>query len=109
MPKAWPPWWADRLGPHDFFLMGLFSLLDALVGRPLAELLRDIPLKRDIAAALLGSGPLRTVPQLMAAFEKGNWPRISQLAKAEELNEADLSELYIKALQFPAQALSAQQ
>lgn len=42
--------------PNDAFLMGKFSLLDALADQPLDEALRSVDLGGEIAEALLGIG-----------------------------------------------------
>ena len=38
--------------PDRFFLVGLFSVLDAIFDRPLEEILKTLPLAPDIAAGL---------------------------------------------------------
>ena len=60
------------------FLTGLFSLMDAIMGRPLAEILHDLPLAEDIKHALLGGGgPLGTIHELSRAQERGDWAAIA--------------------------------
>src|SRR5207247_429686 len=40
---------------QELFLMGLFSLLDAITGRPMHDILANLPLADDIKMALLGN------------------------------------------------------
>ena len=60
--------------PHDpLFLTGIFSCLDRLLRRPLAEILDDMPLSEDVRAALLKrTGPyaaLLAVAEASDAFD----------------------------------------
>jgi len=90
----------------DFFLMGLFSQLDAIVGRPLKEILAEIPLADDVAQALLGQGRLNNFFKLIVAFEKGQWSALPGLAAALGLEEDQLPQAYHQAVQWPQQILS---
>lgn len=70
--------------PADaLFLTGIFSCLEQLLRRPLAELLDEIPLSEDVRAALLrGEGryaPLLTLVEAAEAFDHG---RIAYCADA---------------------------
>jgi len=90
----------------DFFLMGLFSQLDAIVGRPLKEILAEIPLADDVAEAILGQGGLKNFFKLVVAFEKGQWSALPGLAAALGLDEARIPQAYYQALQWPQQLLA---
>jgi EAL and modified HD-GYP domain-containing signal transduction protein len=39
---------------HDLFLMGLFSMIDAIIDRPMAEILDELSISEDIKVALSG-------------------------------------------------------
>jgi EAL and modified HD-GYP domain-containing signal transduction protein len=90
---------ADRA--DDAFLMGLFSLIDALVGRPLAEILDTLPLGDDIRLALLGdASPLRRVLDLVLAYERASWDAVAGLASELGLAESAVADLYVQALEW---------
>lgn len=56
-----------------YFMVGLFSRLDALLGIPLEEALRELPLAEDARAALLnGSGELGKVLAAVVDYCEGN-------------------------------------
>ncbi len=85
----------------DLFLMGLFSLLDVIMSRPIDEILREITVADDIVAALAGhEGELDTILSLVVATEKGEWDTISQLAMELELDEQLLSNTYLAAVKW---------
>ncbi|MDF2929618.1 MAG: diguanylate phosphodiesterase [Anaerospora sp.] len=61
----------------DAFLLGLLSLIDALLDRPLADILAELPVTSDVRAALLGaSGLFQDIYQLSLAYEQGNWQAV---------------------------------
>jgi c-di-GMP-related signal transduction protein len=75
----------------DAFLMGLLSALDAMVGRPLPELLAEISVSRAIDAALLREDtPLGRVRALVLAYERGDWSGVAAFAKTLGINETKL-------------------
>ncbi len=65
------------LAPHEeeaAFLVGLFSVLDALLDRPMATVLQALPLAESINRALLyHEGLLGTTLGCVLAYERGDW------------------------------------
>jgi EAL and modified HD-GYP domain-containing signal transduction protein len=69
---------ASRDAQDRAFMAGMFSLLDALFGMPLAEIMKPLNLADDVVAALTDrSGPLGA---LLAAVEAGEKPVGDELA-----------------------------
>ncbi len=63
---------ARDAGP--FFITGLFSLLNALLGLPTRKVVEDLPLAPAIVNALVaGEGPLGAALQCTRAYERGVW------------------------------------
>ena len=84
----------------DYFLLGMFSLLDALLGCPIGEAIALLPLSDDIAAALRGQpNDARRVLNLVCAYEKGEWERFSELAAEVDLPHSCMPDLYCEAVQ----------
>lgn len=73
---------------HESALMGLFSILDALLDQPMTEVLAEIALPEAIPEALIHEdGILFPLYQLMLAYEKGDWAVVeanSEILKIEE-------------------------
>lgn len=83
----------------ELFLTGLFSLLETIVGRPLAELLESLPLAADCRSALLeGTGPFAAILATVVAYERGEWEALGPLAEQLGLDPARLPEPYVQAL-----------
>jgi c-di-GMP phosphodiesterase len=63
---------ARDAGP--FFITGLFSLLNALLGLPTRKVVEELPLTPAVVNALVaGEGPLGAALQCARAYEKGSW------------------------------------
>ena len=91
------------------FLMGLFSLLGALLDRPLDEALRSISLGSDITEALLGTAGdrsrLSVTYQLARSYELGDWEGVENLAQTYKINTSSIGDAYVEAAGWAAQIL----
>jgi EAL and modified HD-GYP domain-containing signal transduction protein len=86
---------------EDGFLMGLFSMIDALLGQPLPEALDRLALDDAVRSALVGGdSPLRPVLDLALAYERGHWPVLARLAAALGATDEALTSRYREALAF---------
>lgn len=93
----------------DYFLMGLFSIIDAIMDRNLAEILKDIPLARDIKNALMriARNPFRMALEITLSYERGVFKEIPRWAARLNLPEKDIPEIYMEAVKW-AQEMQAQ-
>jgi EAL and modified HD-GYP domain-containing signal transduction protein len=63
---------AREAGP--FFITGLFSLLNALLGLPIRKVVEELPLTPAVMKALVaGEGALGAALQCTRAYERGVW------------------------------------
>jgi c-di-GMP-related signal transduction protein len=85
----------------DYFLLGLLSLMDAILGLPMLEVLRRVSVERAIKQALLReSSPLLPVYELVLAHESANWVRCRSLSQELKLEESVLAELYLESVRW---------
>lgn len=85
-------------GESDLFLLGLLSLIDAMLEMPMSEVLERIPLDQPTKAVLLGQpSALRPVFQLMLAHESGEWEAASSLSESLHLDPQDVAGMYWQA------------
>ena len=94
---------ALRLGKQqiasDLFLMGLFSLIDAILDCPLESLLEELPVSKEVKGALLGQeGFFRDIHELTVSYERADWTKVFQCTKRLGLPDSELTELYLKTL-----------
>lgn len=90
-------------GP-DLFLMGMFSLLDAIMDASLDVVLRQLPVSGDVQLALLGGPqadtPLTPIYTLVRAYEIADWHSVSSCAQAAGIDEQALPELYLQSVHW---------
>lgn len=65
----------------DLFLMGLLSVTDAILDRPMKEVLSNLPVSTEIRTALCGgTNRLRDVYDTLLAYERADWQGVSSAA-----------------------------
>jgi EAL and modified HD-GYP domain-containing signal transduction protein len=85
---------------EDSFLVGLFSLIDAFLDRPLSDILAEIPIDDPIKMALLGEpNRLRDIYQYTLSYEKAAWGQLDKpiIPPGEETTPLSL---YLDALKW---------
>ncbi len=88
-------------GESDLFLLGLLSLIDAMLEMPMAEVLDKIPLDHATKAVLLGQpSVLRPVFRLMLAHESGEWKAAAEITASLQLNSKEVAGDYWQAQQW---------
>ena len=91
--------WTKR--SNQAFLCGLFSMVDAMLDRPMADILKELPLEDDIVTALLrGENDLGQLSRMWLHYEKAEWDEFSSAAQALGIEEKDVPELYRQALSW---------
>lgn len=84
---------------NDLFLMGLLSVMDAILEIDMTTLLQRVPVDTDTKAALLGqAGVLRPLYQLMLAQESGEWESASALTKKLRLKDDSVGAAWWQAM-----------
>lgn len=90
---------ADKVA--EFFLVGLCSPLDAMLGRPMEEAIADLPLSREAEGALLGRpNNLRSLLDATMAYERGAWEEATEAAGRAGLTGPLLAKAYTGALRW---------
>ena len=91
----------------DLFLIGLFSLLDAMLGRPLGEMLAEIKLNGEIASVLLNKATpgsrLASVYALNRQYEAGEWEPLAATADHLTIPRDSIPELYLDSVGWSEQ------
>ncbi len=97
---------STRIGQteSDLFLLGLLSMMDAILEVPMSQVLEHVPLDAETKAVLLGgTGRLRPVYQLMLAREAGDWEQAKGFAAHLRLEESEIGEIWWQAMQWARQ------
>jgi EAL and modified HD-GYP domain-containing signal transduction protein len=93
------------LGSSELFTVGLLSVLDALLDRPMKDLVAELPLSQLLCDALCGksSSNLGDVLRRAIAHEAADWSALGPLTAGEETS---LMRTYVDATQFARLALA---
>ncbi|MBL4630091.1 MAG: HDOD domain-containing protein [Paraglaciecola sp.] len=85
--------------PPTAFLVGLFSLLDALLDQDMEPLVEKLPLVDEVKEALCGGqNDLSMYLMLVKAFESGNWLKVIRISKILEIDQKQLHSLFNEAI-----------
>jgi c-di-GMP-related signal transduction protein len=96
---------APRIGFADeaaeYFLTGLFSLLDTLLDCEMKDALEELPIAHEVKSALLGEpNVLRNALDAIIAYERADWERFNIAASALKLREDDFPAIYASAIEW---------
>jgi c-di-GMP-related signal transduction protein len=96
--------WLNTL---EQYLMGMFSMLPAMLRAPMEEILSALPLRTEIRSALLGEpNPERTPLAWLEANEQGDWQTCDAVALEQRLDPEYLHRSYTDALVWAELSLS---
>ena len=85
----------------EFFTLGMFSLIDAIVDQPMGTVMKNLPLSENIKMALVErKGLLIGFLVLVECYEKGMWAFVSRLAEALAIDESRLPAMYVQACEW---------
>jgi len=90
-------------------MLGLFSLLDSILHRPLESLLDELSLPRDSRDALMGKSTVGVTASILAltcACEAVSWEAISKSATALGLSTDEVAPLFAEALRWSDRLLA---
>jgi EAL and modified HD-GYP domain-containing signal transduction protein len=75
--------------------MGMLSLMDVILCRPLGEITESVPVDEDIKQSLNGeSGLLYWILECARAYEEGDWSKLSMQVEHLGLLESRVLEIY---------------
>lgn len=84
---------------YEALMMGLLSVLDAVLDIPIEEALKELPLVSSIKDALIDrKGLLEPIYLLVLAYERGDWDMVSKLCYLYRMKPMDISNYFMKSL-----------
>jgi len=91
---------------NELFLLGLLSMMDVLLERPMPEVLEDLPVNEEIKDALNGKpGRFRKVFEVALDYDAGNWEKLAESSTALGLKEYIIPDLHLKAIEWADEVL----
>jgi c-di-GMP phosphodiesterase len=96
------------LDPTEQYLLGLLSLLPAMLQVPVEDLTPTLPLREEICMALMGAAvPERTLLEWLICHERGQWDACDKIVDENQLDRLKLLRSYAEAVIWAEAALSA--
>lgn len=94
--------------PSEQFLLGLLSVLDAMLEASMESIVKSLPLRLEAKAALLGATNPAAIPlSLSRSFESESLESCALAAADFGTSEEKLSELYVDSVRWAADTLSS--
>jgi EAL and modified HD-GYP domain-containing signal transduction protein len=88
----------------ECFLLGLCSMLDVMLGRPMSDVVSALPLADEIRSALTGTpNTERALLEAVVAYERGDWTAAAEAAGRAEIEFDLLQPAYDDALAWCAE------
>ena len=86
----------------DAYLMGMLSLIDVILDKPLSEIFNEVMVADGIKVALVGfpKSSLGDILNTVKAYEEGNWVGVLTYSKEFEFSEGILSNAYLESCQW---------
>jgi c-di-GMP-related signal transduction protein len=96
------------VSPSEFFTLGLFSSIDAVLDDTMENLMSKLPLSDDLKKALIhGEGVLSDYLKLAMCYEKGDWEGVSKYSEAIHMDGWLLPKIFIDAVIWADTIISA--
>ena len=85
----------------ELFLLGLFSLMDAMMDVPKEDVFLELPISEELKEALIKqTGIFADCYEIMIAYERANWGLVAQIAVKYKLSEAEIATAYYEAVKW---------
>lgn len=95
--------------PDTMFIIGLFSLLDAMLGISMEEILEKLPLDESVVQGLTEEGEIQELLNLIKSYERGDWAETSAKLKVMGQTPQEADALYISSRNWTQEMLGLSQ
>lgn len=92
----------------ELFLLGMLSLVDVMIGRPMDEVLGPLALSDDVRNALLeGRGAFAPWHRLAVAYERAEWTEVESLVTSLKLDASAVADAWRDSIAWANEIFSA--
>lgn len=85
----------------ELFLMGLFSVLDIILDKPMTEALKMVNVSKQITDALVDhKGQMWEVFDFLVAYEKASWSEVDRVMLLKNIDDKAVYQAYLDALSW---------
>ena len=83
-------------------LVGLFSMIDVVLGKSLNRIFKEIPMNADVKDAIMlkATSPLYDIYDVILFYEKANWDNLDKSCEKLGINPASVPNLYFESVSW---------
>lgn len=86
---------------HEAFLLGVFSMMDAISGVGIQDLLQEIPLQEDVKSALYGEeNSFRRLLRFVENYESANWDELVDDLEHYNVDRESVLRIYLECVVY---------
>lgn len=86
---------------QELFMLGLFSLIDIMLDKPMEEAVEILHLSKDIGQALVAKrGKFAPIYEFLLAYEAADWPAVDRTMLMNQLDSDKVYEVYVNSLKW---------
>jgi len=86
---------------HELFSLGMFSLIDAVLGSDMEKVMGELPLKDELKSALIDqSGVLGDFLKIAISYERADWEALDILSEKHGIAIDTFPDLYMEACEW---------
>lgn len=84
----------------EAFLLGLFSLIDTIMEKPLFEIIEPLPLKKDLKSAMMGEANVfHAILKLLKHYEMGSFDQVISISDQYGILYTDVNRAYLESVE----------
>ena len=92
------------------YLLGMLSLMDAILQVPMTQIVQSLPLDAEMKDALIGNGSRMSMAlNFVRCYEAADWSTCEDLRRELGLSESDASLIYIESVRWSEKIMDGQQ
>jgi c-di-GMP-related signal transduction protein len=92
---------------NELFLVGLLSVMDALLNMRMSDVLAEVPVDEEIKKALIGEASrYRPIFEVVLDYESATWDQLAHSARRVGLREEFLPDLYLQSVRWVTEVLA---
>lgn len=96
-----------RCREYDGFLLGMFSLMDCVLGVPMQQIICKVEMPPEVAVSLKGkTGRLTQLMEMIKNYETGEWAQFSSLASQLGIEERYVAGSYSDSIRWVDQLVA---
>lgn len=88
-----------KIRKTEAFLLGLFSLIDTILEKPLFDIIEPLPLNEDVKGAMLGENNVfHEILKLIKYYESGNWDLVIGILERNNIDFRLVNAMYMNSV-----------